>query len=177
MSDVSNLTAISESDVTITRSVAGRLLQSHRRKRAPEDLRVRVGIDLRSKAGRAARELKAALLRHVGRRPTGAQIAMIEQLIQLKLRLAIMDQHFVASGFLHNMHDSRQYLAWSNSFTRGLRLLGLDGISEAPITLAEALAAGAPQATLAGSATTPLGNVSGARSNPSPADPSPADAP
>ncbi len=140
-------------------SEAGRALQRPTRRRPPEDLRVRVPIDARTRAGRVVAELKAALLAHLGARPSAAALALVEQLLQLKLRLVTMDELFLGAGGSMSAHDSRVYLAWSNSFTRGLRQLGLEAPPERAPSIAEALAAatreplsvaaGAPGPTLA----------------------------
>jgi hypothetical protein len=113
----------------------------------------------RSTLGRVVAELKAALLAHLGARPSAAALALVEQLLQLKLRLVTMDELFLGAGGSMSAHDSRVYLAWSNSFTRGLRQLGLEAPPERAPSIAEALAAatreplsvaaGAPGPTLA----------------------------
>jgi len=139
-----NTTLTTDPDAA-ARSAAGRALQRpKRRRRPPEDLRVVVPLDARTKAGRAARELRAGLLHHLGAKPSVPQLALVQQLVQLKLRLVAMDERFLAAGAKFSEHDSHMYLAWSNSFTRGLRELGLDSVAatDAPPSLADALAAG-----------------------------------
>jgi hypothetical protein len=42
-----------------------------------------------------------------------------------------MDRDF-ANGGVQTEHDSRTYLAWSNSLTRTLRALGVNGPAEDP---------------------------------------------
>jgi hypothetical protein len=130
------------------RSAAGRLLAGlHKgkpRRRPSESLTVRMPVDARTRAGRAVRLLKVRLLSHLGPRPNPAQVVLVEQLLQLKLRLAMMDHAFIEAGGKLAAHDSRTYLAWSNSLVRGLRELGLDAIArETPLSLADALRAGA----------------------------------
>jgi hypothetical protein len=44
---------------------------------------------------------------------------MIEQAVQIKLRLAVMDRKFVDSGAQTDL-DSRTYLAWANCYSRVL---------------------------------------------------------
>jgi hypothetical protein len=122
------------------RSQAARLLQRSKRRRPPETLRIRLDADRRTRGGRACRQLEAALLAHCGGKPSAAQAALIEQLLQLKLRLVLMDMAFAAAEGRMSGHDSRQYLAWSNSFVRGLKALGLDNPPEASPSLADYLA-------------------------------------
>lgn len=144
-----SLAVTSTPDLDAARSAAGRALQRpKRRRRPPEDARVVVPVDARTKAGRAVRVLRERLIAHLGPRPTQVQLVLVEQLLQLKLRLAMMDHNFIAAGGKLSAHDSRTYLAWSNSMVRGLRELGLDSAAaDAPApTLAEALAAGAEAA-------------------------------
>jgi hypothetical protein len=140
-----------DDQVASARSTAGRLLAANsrgkRRQRPAESLQVAMPVDARTRAGRAVRLLKVRLLSYLGPRATQAQLILVEQLLQLKLRLAMMDANFVAAGGKLSPHDGRQYLAWSNSLVRGLKALGLDGVAaETPMTLADALAAGAQAA-------------------------------
>jgi len=116
------------------------------RRRPTENLAVTIPIDGRLRAGREANALKAALLRHLGPHPSQIQVAMVQQIVQLKLRLAMLDQRLIAAGGQFSMHDSHVYLAWSNSFVRALKALGLDSPPDAPPSLAEALAAGRAEA-------------------------------
>ena len=65
---------------------------------------------------------------------------LIERAAQLSLRIAMMDDA-TAAGKSITSHDSKTYLAWSNSLTRALRDLGLKGAAQAPRSLREHLAA------------------------------------
>ncbi len=85
------------------------------------------------------RETRAELTAHVGGTPSATQRALIEQAAQLALRLAAMDRKFAETGG-QTEHDSRTYLAWSNSYSRLLRQLGLKGAAERPKSLADHLA-------------------------------------
>ena len=71
-------------------------------------------------------------------------MSRIGQIGQLKARLAGMDERFSEYGVM-SAHDSRTYLAWSNSLIRALRVLGLDS-KPAPVdhrtAIADAIAAG-----------------------------------
>ena len=72
---------------------------------------------------------RAALIAHVGGKPSVVQQTLIERACQLQIRIAMMDRDFAAGG-VQTLHDSRTYLGWSNSLTRTLRELG----SGAPLT-------------------------------------------
>src|SRR4051812_36159359 len=76
-------------------------------------------MDQRTKEARLIRETRAELLAHVGGNPSATQRALIEALVQIKLRLAMMDRKFAEAGGQTD-HDSRTYLAWANSYGRML---------------------------------------------------------
>ena len=84
--------------------------------------------------------LRDELVRHVGGAPGGVQLALIERAVQLKLRLIGMDLTFAETGAM-SAHAARTYLAWSNSFTRTLAVLGLHPAKEPPPPLADVLSA------------------------------------
>jgi hypothetical protein len=106
-------------------------------------------LDGRTREARLMRELRAELVSHVGGKPSATQMALIDQATQLRLRLATMDRDFAETGDMTG-HDSRTYLAWSNSYARLLRHLGLKGVGERPPSLADHIAARAGQARGAG---------------------------
>jgi hypothetical protein len=97
-------------------------------------------IDGRTREGRALRDLRAQLIQHVGGKPSVTQKALIERACMLALHVAKMEAR-AAEGRVMSEQDSRQYLAWSNSYTRTLRQLGTKGAPPAPQTLAERRAA------------------------------------
>lgn len=98
-------------------------------------------LDGRTKEARLLKSITRELVTHVGGRPTAVQSALINQLSQLRLRLALMDAAFAGSGE-QTEHDSRTYLAWANTFSRGLHRLGVKAAqAEKPRTLADYLAA------------------------------------
>jgi hypothetical protein len=80
-------------------------------------------LDGRTKEARLVQSLRAELAAHVGGKPSATQHALIEQAAQLRLRLAVMDRKYAEGGTLTD-HDSRVYLAWSNSLSRLMRQLG-----------------------------------------------------
>ena len=94
------------------------------------------------------REVRAELTAHVGGNPSATQRALIERAAALTLHLTLLDAKLLRTGGAMTGHDSRQYLAWSNSLTRTLRELGLREAPRAAPTLQEYLAgtqaAGAP---------------------------------
>ena len=67
------------------------------------------------------------------------QQTLIERACQLQIRIAMMDRDF-AAGCVQTEHDSRTYLAWSNSLTRTLRELGIKGVAERTPSLQDYLA-------------------------------------
>jgi hypothetical protein len=78
---------------------------------------------------------------HVDGKPSAVQSAMIERACQLTLRIVAMDWKFAETG-AQTDHDSRTYLAWSNSLTRTLTQLGVAGATAGrEATLADAFAA------------------------------------
>jgi phage shock protein A len=83
-------------------------------------------LDQRTVEARLMRETRADLEKHVGGTPSAVQQALIEQAAQLRLRLAVMDAKFAETS-AQTDHDSRTYLAWSNSYSRLMRLLGMKG--------------------------------------------------
>jgi hypothetical protein len=107
-----------------------------------------------SKDGRSAdavllRRTKAALVAHVGGKPSATQRALIDRAANLTLHVARMDARAMEQGELSD-HTSRQYLAWSNSLARTLALLGMDAAKASAPSLRDYLAAKAPAAQAAG---------------------------
>lgn len=91
--------------------------------------------DGRTKEARLVRETRAALVAHVGGEPSVVQSALVEQAVQLRLRLAAMDRRFAETSD-QTEGGSKMYLAWANSYARLLRHLGIDGAKAAPPSLA-----------------------------------------
>ena len=113
-------------------------------RRAPERLTEPVKLDGRTRTARAALAFKGELVQHVGGTPSAVQSAVIEQAVQIKLRLMLMDGAFAERG-AQSAHDARQYLAWANSLSRLMRQLGPAAKPKVP-TLAEHLAQRRPAA-------------------------------
>lgn len=101
-------------------------------------------LDGRTREAKLVRTIRAELTAHVGGSPSAVQRALIEQAAQIKLRLATMDRKFAETGE-QTEHDSRVYLAWSNSLARLMKQLGLEAAREKPQRLSDYLAARAHQ--------------------------------
>jgi hypothetical protein len=104
----------------------------------------------RTREAQQAKQFRAELVAHAGGRPSTVQLALIEQCVQLKLRLAVMDRAFAETGSM-SAHDSKVYLAWSNSLSRMLKQIGVKAVTTPALTLAEHLARRAQQASAASS--------------------------
>jgi hypothetical protein len=102
--------------------------------------------DERLREVREARALAAELARHVGGRPSVTQAAIIEQIRQVRLRLAVMDRRFAETG-TQTDHDARVYLAHANTVARMLARLGLQPPPQAGASLADYLARREAKAT------------------------------
>ena len=115
-----------------------------RRRRDPNAKRFAIaGLDFRTREGRMVKQLREQLVAHVGGKPSATQGLLIEQAVQLQLRLAALDAAFADTGEM-SLHASRSYLAWANSLTRLLRQLGLRGAAAKAPTIAEIFAAPNP---------------------------------
>jgi len=101
-------------------------------------------LDQRTREARLMRETEAALIAHVGGKPSATQKVLIERAVRLTLQLAMMDAKQAGSSLTE--HDGRQYLAWTNTITRLMRQLGLAGAPARVPTLPEYLANRAAQA-------------------------------
>jgi len=102
-------------------------------------------LDGRCRAAQLAKSTRAALIAHVGGKPSATQLALIDQAVQLKVRLRMMDDQFVAAGE-QSPHAERSYLAWSGHYTRTVAALGIAPSPERVPTLDEYLANRAAQA-------------------------------
>ena len=97
-------------------------------------------LDQRSREARLLREFRAALVQHIGGLPSTVETGLIERAAQLQLRLALFDAKFAELGEMTE-HDSRTYLAWSNSLSRTLGLLGLKPAKPEALTADDSLRA------------------------------------
>jgi hypothetical protein len=94
----------------------------------------------RSREGRLLLAFRETLIKHVGGKPSSVQLALINSATQLKMHLDRLDEASAASGEALSEHQTKVYLAWSNSLARTLKLLGLQGVPEKPPTIAELMA-------------------------------------
>jgi hypothetical protein len=79
------------------------------------------------------------MVAHVGGSPNAAQVALIDALAALKVKLNVFDARFIEEGGM-SPHARREYLAFVGSYSRLLRQLGLQAPPERPLTTAEILA-------------------------------------
>jgi hypothetical protein len=82
-------------------------------------------IDRRTTLGKLLKTFHADLCRHVteknGRPPDAVEVALINQCVTLRVKLAKLDQKIV-SGDDGDL-AGRQYIAWANTFRRSLAAL------------------------------------------------------
>ena len=83
-----------------------------------------VRLDQRSREARLMHATRSDLLAHVGDQPSATQLALIERAMQLRLRLALMDQQFADSGTMGNKATGL-YLSLTNTYCRVMNMLGL----------------------------------------------------
>jgi len=89
-------------------------------------------ISGRTREGRLMRDTRAALVTHLGGKPSVTEAMLIERVVNLQLRIAAMDRKFAETGEMTE-HDTRTYLAWSNAVSHLIRDLGLKPGGGAPI--------------------------------------------
>jgi hypothetical protein len=94
------------------------------------------GVTARTREGKLIRDIRDGLIRHVGGAPSATQRALIERAVMLTVQLARMDAKALADGAMTE-HASREYLAWSNTLTRTMKVLGLEGVAEKPTSLSD----------------------------------------
>ena len=97
-------------------------------------------LDRRTREARHLESVRAELTAHLGGNPSATQRQLIERAAWLSLRVAMLDAAMAETGTMTE-HDSRTYLAWSNSLARALAHLGLKGAPPQTPTLAETMAA------------------------------------
>ena len=78
-------------------------------------------------------------MQHLGGKPSATQRMLIERAATLALHVEMLDRKVNEGGLMTEL-DSRTYLAWSNSLTRTLRELGLQGAPSRPADLHSYLA-------------------------------------
>jgi hypothetical protein len=80
-------------------------------------------LDGRTWEAKLLASTRAELTAHVGGAPSATQRALIDRAAWLTLYLAQMDRRSADLGAMTD-HDSRSYLAWSNTLARTLARLG-----------------------------------------------------
>lgn len=101
-------------------------------------------LDRRTRESRLLEATRAELVAHVGGQPSATQRALIDRCSMLSLHLALLDEKTLSAGGTMTEHDSRQYLAWSNSFTRAMRDLGVKPAAAKAPSLADLISRPAP---------------------------------
>ena len=95
-----------------------------------------LNLDQRTREARLMRETRAELTAHVGGNPSATQRVLIDRATRLTLQLAMLDAR--AEGMTE--HDSRTYLARTNTLTRLMRQLGMTGAAQRPPSLRDHIA-------------------------------------
>jgi hypothetical protein len=95
--------------------------------------------DGRSAEAQFCRRMRAALVRHIGNRPSITQSALIDLAVDTALEIERMKCRRGEGGSL-SIHDHKAFLAYVNAFRRHLVALGLKGPAERPQTLGELFA-------------------------------------
>src|SRR5262249_53348357 len=98
-------------------------------------------LDQRTKEARLMHETRTRLIRHLGGKPSAVQLALVDRAARLTLHVALFDGRTLETGGALSERDTRSYLAYSNSLSRVLRQLGLEGSAAKGITATEYLAA------------------------------------
>ena len=97
-------------------------------------------MDGRTWEAKLLRQVRDDLTAQLGGIPSAAQRALIDQASWLTLHVEQINRRTVG-GKAMTEHDSRQYLAWTNSLSRTLRHLGLKSAAQQPATLRAHIAA------------------------------------
>ncbi len=83
-------------------------------------------VDGRTRTGKLMRDIRAALVEHVGGEANAAQQLIIHA-ATIKIMRCILIERRVLSEQSLDEGDRHQYLAWSNSLRRDLEALGVAG--------------------------------------------------
>jgi hypothetical protein len=101
----------------------------------------------RTREGQRAKRFRAELIAHLGGDPSITQLALVDQAVELKRRLLVMDRRFSRTEEFNG--TAKEYLAWNNSLTRLLRQLGMQTPKQHVPTLVEYFTAKAKAAATA----------------------------
>lgn len=97
--------------------------------------------DGRSREAVTIRRMRAEFTAHIGGNPSATQRAMIERAVMVKFHLLALDEKVLKAAGSMTEHDTRQYLAWTNTLTRLMRDMGMRGKAEKAPSLADHIAA------------------------------------
>jgi hypothetical protein len=81
-------------------------------------------LDKRTREGTFAREVRTALIEHVGGKPTAPQMLLIQLATLKALRIALLSDVVAQQTDVTERND-RQLVSWMNSLRRDLETLGL----------------------------------------------------
>lgn len=99
-------------------------------------------LDGRSSEALYLKRVRAQLTEHVGGSPSPVQTAMIDRLAWLSLHLAKIDAKTLVHGEMGDL-ARREYLAWSNAYSRLIRQLGTESHDAPnPLSLADVVNTG-----------------------------------
>lgn len=96
-------------------------------------------MDGRTWEAKLLRETRRDLADHCGCTPSATQRALIDRAAWLTLYIAQIDRR-TAEGRAMTEHDSRTYLAWSNSLARTLAKIGLKSSAQQAKSLRDHIA-------------------------------------
>jgi hypothetical protein len=82
-----------------------------------------VRVDARTREGRLLRDVRKALLEHLGPNPTVVQRSMVERAAWLELKCALLDQKIISQT--DTTFDSATYLSWVGHLRRLYQALGI----------------------------------------------------
>ncbi len=86
-------------------------------------------LDGRTWEAKLLSHVRRDMTSHVGGSPSVTQRALIDRAAWLTLHIAQIDRR-TGEGQAMTEHDSRTYLAWTNSLTRLMRQLGMTGAAQ-----------------------------------------------
>lgn len=98
--------------------------------------RGRKKLDGRTWQAKLIATTRAALIAHVGGKPSATQVVLIDAAVQVTVSIAVMDARRADSGAL-SLHDGREYLAYQNTLRRTLTALGMKAVPATARTLAD----------------------------------------
>ena len=83
-------------------------------------------VDGRTRLGKLMKDIRGALVEHIGGEPNAAQQLLIHAATIKQVRLILVEAYVLENGSLAD-GDKHGYLAWSNSLRRDLEALGIAG--------------------------------------------------